>query len=272
MLQSTLFFAGMNVCTKMVSHLPAIEIVFFRCFISLLFCIVHLRVLKISWLGSHKQLLFLRGIFGTIALYFYFVTIQHMPLGTAVTIQFLSPVFSVIIAIWLLKEKVKIWQWLFFLMSFSGVFLIKGFDSRVQSIYLIMGIASAIFSALAYNMIRTIKGREHPVVVVLHFMLIGTITGCIGMLFHFKWPHGADWLYLILVGVFTQLGQLNMTKSLQLAQITEVSILNYLGVIYALVAGYFIFNEHYGLLAMVGILLVIAGVVCDLLYRNKRHA
>lgn len=269
MLQSTLWFAGMNVCAKLVNHLPAMEVVFFRCSIALLFCLISLQRQNVSWVGSNRKLLLLRGIFGTIALYWYFLTLHHMPLGSAVTIQYLSPIFSVIVAIFLLNEKVKLPQWFFFLISFAGVILIKGFDERVSVYYLMIGIGSSIFSALAYNMIRTIKGKEHPIVVVLHFMLIGTIAGFVFTIFNFEMPQGWDWLFLILVGVFTQLGQVQMTKSLQLAQIAEVSILVYTGVIYAIVAGYFIFNETYGAIAVVGIMLVIGGVVMNILYGRK---
>lgn len=272
MIQSTLWFAGMNVCAKLLNHLPAMEVVFFRCAIALSFCLILLKRENISWagVGSNRKLLFLRGAFGTIALYWYFVTLHHMPLGSAVTIQFLSPIFSVIVAIFVLNEKVKLPQWFFFLFSFCGVLLIKGFDERISMFYLAMGIGSAIFSAFAYNMIRTIKGKEHPIVVVLHFMLIGTITGFVFTIFNFEMPHGWDWLYLMLVGVFTQMGQINMTKSLQISNIAEVSILNYLGVIYALVLGYFIFNETYGMVAILGIVFVIGGVAMNILYDRRK--
>lgn len=269
MLQSTLWFAAMNVFAKLLNHLPVMEVVFFRCAISLTFCLVLLKQQDIASTGSNGKLLFLRGAFGTIALYGYFVTLHHMPLGSAVTIQFLSPIFSVIVAIFMLNEKVKLPQWFFFLFSFCGVLLIKGFDERISLFYLTVGIGSAIFSSFAYNMIRTIKGKEHPLIVVLHFMLIGTITGFIAMLFDFEMPQNWDWLYLILIGVTTQYGQIHMTKSLQVSNIAEVSILNYLGVLYAIIAGYLIFNESYGWLAILGIVFVIGGVVMNVVYTAK---
>ena len=269
MLQSTLWFAAMNVFAKLLNHLPVMEVVFFRCAVSLTFCLVLLKRQNISSTKGNSKLLFLRGAFGTIALYGYFVTLHHMPLGTAVTIQFLSPIFSVIVAIFMLNEKVKLPQWFFFLFSFCGVLLIKGFDERVSLSYLLLGIGSAIFSSFAYNMIRTIKGKEHPLIVVLHFMLIGTITGFIAMFFDFEMPQKWDWLYLVLIGVSTQYGQIHMTKSLQVSNIAEVSILNYLGVLYAIVAGYFIFNESYGWLAVLGIVIVISGVVMNVVYTAK---
>ena len=73
--------------------------------------------------------------------------------------------------------------------------------------------------------------------------------------------------FLILIGVFTQLGQLNLTKALQQDKVANVSIINYTGIIYAIVAGYFIFGEHYGAGSFAGIVLVIAGVLLSMIYR-----
>ena len=83
-------------------------------------------------------------------------------------------------------------------------------------------------------------------------------------------PSLYEWGCLILVGLFTQLGQVNMTKALQMEKIAGVSILNYIGVLYATLAGYFIFHETYNLTTIGGMLLVVAGVVLSMLvYRTK---
>lgn len=83
------------------------EVVFVRCFVSMLLCFTIVFRDKLDWKGSNRKLLLARGMFGTTALYTFFITLREMPLGTAVTIQYLSPVFTTIIAIFLLKEKVK---------------------------------------------------------------------------------------------------------------------------------------------------------------------
>ena len=267
MLLATFYFAIMNIFIKLVSNLPAIEIVFFRCGISLLICYFQLYKEGIDWRGSNKKLLLIRGIIGTIALHSYFITIAHMPLGTAVIIQYLSPIFTTILAIFILSEKVKPVQWLFFLISFAGVFIIKEFDERIDLLYLFIGLFSAVASAFAYITIRYLKEKENPLVVVFHFQLVGAITGLAFSTPIFVMPVGMEWVFLILIGVFTQLGQLNLTKALQQDKVANVSIINYTGIIYAIVAGYFIFGEHYGAGSFAGIVLVIAGVLLSMIYR-----
>lgn len=265
MLWATFWFALMNFFVKKLAHLPTMELVFFRCGIATIISFVALHRAGVDWIGSNRKLLLLRGLFGNIALFAFFYTLQHMPLGTAVTIQYLSPVFTSIFAIFLLKEKVLPVQWLFFLISFAGVILVRGWEQSVAWELVFIGLFSSVFSALAYNMVRTLREKEHPLVVVLHFQLLGAVAGGIVSVFNWESPQGYDWLWLLFIGVFTHLGQANLTRSLQSENIARVSILNYLGVGYAIFFGVMFFHETYEPVQLLGMLMVIGGVVFNLL-------
>ena len=128
MFLSTLSFGLANVFVKQLSHIPAMEVVFFRCALATIFCFIGLRRAQADWIGSNRTLLLLRGIFGTTALYLFFITIQNIPLASAVTIQYLSPIFTAVIAIFVLSEKVRPLQWVFYTLAFAGVLLIERFD------------------------------------------------------------------------------------------------------------------------------------------------
>jgi drug/metabolite transporter (DMT)-like permease len=268
---SAFSFSLMNVLVKQLSHIPAMEIVFFRCVVSAIACWIGLRGTNADLLGNNKLLLFLRGASGTTALFCFFITIQHVPLASGVTLSYLSPIFTTIIAIFLLSEKVKAIQWIFYAISFGGVFIIKGFDANFPTIYFITGILSAIFSGIAYNLVRSLKEKEHPLVIVLHFQIVGIIAGFIYILFDWKTPQGFDWIYLIATGILTQLGQVHLTHALQAEKVAQVSIVNYTGIIYALVFGWLVFGEIYTLQTLIGILLVIAGVILSIIF-NQRNA
>jgi drug/metabolite transporter (DMT)-like permease len=270
MLLSTFFFALMNVFIKLVPEIPAMEIVFFRCLVSMLICFIGIRRARVDWLGNSRLLLFLRGAFGTSALYLFFITLQNVPLASSVTISYLSPIFTTIIAVFILKERVYALQWAFFVVSLIGVFVMKGFDTRIPPVYFATGIASGFFSALAYNMVRSLKGKEHPLVVVLHFQLVGVVVGFVATLFNFRLPNVYELVLLIGIGLATHLGQVYLTKALQAEKIAKVSILNYLGIIYALVFGWLIFGETYTLQTALGILLVTAGVAGSVVYSRRK--
>lgn len=263
-------FSLMNVFVKQLSHLPAMEVVFFRCVVSAMACLVGLRGTQVNLLGNNHLLLLARGTSGTIALFCFFTTLQNVPLASGVTLSYVSPIFTTIIGVFALGEKVRLLQWLFFLISFAGVFIIKGFDANFPLIYFFTGLAAALFSGIAYNLVRRLKEQEHPLVIVLHFQIVGIIAGFIYVLFDFKMPQGIDWLYLLMTGILTQYGQIYLTKALQTERVAQVSIINYAGILYALFFGWLIFGEIYTIQTILGIALVIGGVVLSIIYGKKR--
>lgn len=271
MLLSTLAFFLANICVKQVAHIPAMETVFFRCVVASTFCLIGLYRAKADPIGSNHLYLLLRGVFGTTALFCFFLTLQQMPLASAQTIQYLSPIFTATIAIFVLSEKVKFAQWVFYAISFAGVLLIQQFDSRISPFYLAIGIISAFCSGMAYNLVRSLRGKEHPLTVVLHFQLVGTVVGFISLFFEWKTPEGWDWFYLFLVGVFSQLGQIFLTNALQRERIAGVAIVNYTGLIYAVTIGWLVFGETQGIISLAGMLLVVGGVLLSVLYGRRQQ-
>ncbi len=259
----------MSIGVKYLQAIPSYEIVFFRALVSLIVCYVMVKQQKIHPWGNDKKNLLLRGTFGTAGLLMYFYTIQQMPLASAVTIQYLSPIFTIIIAGFMLKEYPRPIQWFFFLLSFSGIIMIKGFDPRILPFDVVIGVAAAICSGFAYNFIRKLKVSDHPLVVVLYFPLVtvpivGTYT-----IFHWVQPQPFEWLILIAIGIATTFAQIFMTKAYQLERAANVSNFNYLGSVYALVVGYFIFGESIGVLGMVGMAVIFGGVLLSAKFKTK---
>ncbi len=209
-----------------------------------------------------------RWLSGAIALILYFRLIHQIPLANAVILQYLAPVFVTVIGIFMVKEPVKPVQWLFFLVSFSGILVVQGFDFRIEPIHVIIGVTASFFMGLAYNCIRKMKSTEHPLVIILYFPLITLpIAGTYSAL---NWvpPSGWDWLFLLFVGLFTQFAQFFMTKSLQTEELSKVSIINYIGIIFALVFSY-AFGETFNLMTYIGMTLVILGVVLNVYFKEK---
>jgi drug/metabolite transporter (DMT)-like permease len=273
MLISTFFFGIANHCVKKISHIPPMEIVLVRCVMGVMFSWWALRGVGIDWKGNDRISLLLRGLFGTTALSLFFITVQNMPIATAMTVHYLSPIFTAILAMLILKEKVTGFQWLFYLAAFSGVLLIERVDTKVSLILVGLGVIAALFSGVAYNLVRRLRNTEHPMTVVLHFQFFGTLAGLIFLfLYGWSYPGLIDWVFLIVIGIASQLGQVYLTKALQREAASSVVIASYTGLIYAIVFGWIFFDEAHTLLTFAGMALVVLGVVASVLYSsNKRR-
>lgn len=285
MLTSTIAFAIVNALIKTLGHLPAFEKVFFRCLVSLVISIGYLTKIKVNLLGNNRKYLLLRGLSGSIALTLFFIVIERIPLASAVTIQYLSPIFTAIFGLYMLKEKVSLPQWLFFLVSFGGVLIMKGFDHRIDDFSLLLGVLSACLSGVAYNCIRKCRDTDHPVVIVLYFPLVATpLLSLFIFFFHigpfegmfpmkvWETPQGWDWLILLIIGLFTQVAQVCMTKALHLDNAAPVTNMKYLGSVFALLIGFVFFGESFEFMALLGIVTVVLGVILNVTYKHKTNA
>ena len=264
MLLATLGFTTMQIFVKELAGFHISQIVFFRSAITALFCIVLLRRQRVSLLGNRRKLLIIRAICGTTSMVLFFLTIQRMPLGASVSLRYLSPVFTAIFAVLLLKEKVKPIQWVFFLIALLGVFLLKGFDIRIDNLSLIMGVAGALFAGIVYVIIRNLGTAEHPLVIVNYFMFFASVLAGIVMIFYWQSPTLIEWLMLLSMGIFGYLGQLYMTKSFQIEAASRVAPVKYMELVYSLIVGFFWFGESYTFLAFLGILMILGSMLLNL--------
>lgn len=270
MIISTLAFACMNAIVKHLTHLSAFQIVFFRSVSSLFFTFGFLLKNKIPILGNQKKLLIIRGLVGVTSMTLFFMATKYLPIGTAVSLRYMAPIFAAVFAIYFLKEKIKPLQWIFFTMAFAGVLILKGFDTGLDGYGLILIFISAIFSGLVYIVISKIGKGDHPVVVVNYFMVISTLVG--GVLSINNWinPQGMEWLMLLGLGCFGYFGQVYMTKAFQIASTNQVAPLKYLEVVFTLLLGVLLFSEVYTLFSLLGIALIICGLILNALYKDKK--
>ena len=266
---ATFIFGLMTVFVKLVPAIPALEIIFFRALVAVVLSYWGIKRARVSIWGHNKGMLILRGVAGVTALSLNFWLIQEIPLAAASTLTYLAPISTTIIGIWFVKEKVSPLQFLFFAISFSGILVIQGFDARISLLHLGVGLVTCLFMGLAYNCVRKLSTSEHPLVIILYFPLVCLpITGLWSLLFWVQ-PEGLEWFYLFMVGITSQVAQYFMTRSYQLAEISTVSIVNYTGIIYAIIMGYIFFGEGFNLLTYLGMALVLAGVILNVMWKKS---
>lgn len=270
MLLATFLFAWMAVFVKLLPEIPVMEIILFRSVISLALCWVSLRRQGINLFGHRRPLLILRGLAGALALGMNFYLLQEIPLATASTLTYLAPITTTLIGIYFVGEKVSPLQLAFFALSFMGVLVVQGFDTRVSGFHLGIGVITSLMMGVAYNCVRKLSSSEHPLVIIFYFPLMALPIA--GTASYFVWvqPQGWQWFYIVMVGVTTQLAQYFMTRAYQLAEISTVSIVNFTGIIFSIVLGLILFKEQFNLLTYGGMLLVLLGVVLNVLFKGGR--
>lgn len=284
---SGIFFFFVNFIVKMLGHpedapvsglqrFPTHELVFFRSVVSFSISAAIVLYRGLPFFGNNKRWLLLRGTAGMIALTLFFFTLHHLPLAIASTLQYLSPIFTVLIASVLFKEEVTRLQYISSLIAFVGVVfigftgLISGFThGKADVLWIVLGVVSSLLSGLAYNAIVKLKSTEATVNIVMYFpMLALPVTG-FWCLLDFTMPRGIEWLLLLLIGIFTQIAQVALTRALMMEKTSVIVPFQYLGAIYALLSGWFVFGEQLEWLSLAGIVLVLIGVIVSTLFRKK---
>ncbi len=273
---SVVSFSIVNVFVKLLitQGLPAHELVLFRSLVSITFCIYIIKKRRIPFFGVNKKWLIARGLFGTTALLMFFLTLKDLSLAVATTVQYLSPIFTIIFAIYLNGQKIKLVQSLFFLISFLGIFIMKADDfffseGSMSWIPILLGLGSAILSGMAYNSIIKCKTTEAPITIVMYFPLIAIPIMSIWSLFDFVMPVGIQWLYILLLGCFTQVAQVSMTRALTSEKASVVTPYKYTGSIFAVIFGMIFFEEYLSWTVFLGIIVVLFGILTNTFYERK---
>ena len=269
MVISTLLFTIMNTLVKYLIDFGTFQLVFFRSLGSLVFTFSFLIQQKIPMWGNQKRLLVFRGFAGVTSMILFFFSLHYMSVGAAVTLRYTSPIFVALLAVFLLKEKIKLLQWIFFILAFIGVLMVKGFDPIVDFYGFTIILICAFFSAIVYLLISKIGKGDHPVVIVHYFMLIATLVGAIGCFYDWKTPVGIEWALLLSLGVVGFLAQIFMTKALQIGPAFQIAPFKYVEVVFSLLFGLLFFQELYNFYSLVGVFLIILGLALNLIYKSK---
>lgn len=270
MLLATVLYTSANLCVKALGHLPTEELVFLRSVVSLVLAGGWLLAKGKPLLGYNRRWLLVRGVFGTIGLATFFHTIRHIPLASATVIQYLSPIFTVLLARRFDgQQAMRPVQWGLFGLAFVGVLMVKGFDARVSWFYLALGVVSAAAAGVAYLATMKCRDTDHPVGVVIWFHLVAVPVS--GSLTAFTWvpPVGWEWGLALAVGLLSIVAQIAMTFALHQGQASTIMPFKYVGAVLAFISGLFLFDERLNGYALAGIGLVIVAVTLNTLLKRR---
>ena len=276
MLLSALISALNGAIAKILSQdLSALEIVFFRNLIGVILIVYALRHTPPILKGGKFHLLFLRGLFGFLAMILFFYTITTIPLGEAITLNKTSPFFVTLLAYYLLHEKINTKTILALLIGFLGIiFITKPFGLSISYEYF-LGILGGFFAAAAYATIKKIKDIYDTRIIMLSFMGVGTLFPII--LFSiapfitppehlaFLFPTFSSnfglkvWLLIGFMALISTLSQWLLTKAYSLSKASIIGVISYTNIPFAIGFGWMLGDAFPDFQTFMGIGLIVLG-------------
>ncbi|WP_115121799.1 DMT family transporter [Synechococcus sp. UW105] len=288
-----LAFSVMTVCVKQLGgELPVAEIVLVRSLISILITLVMLKQAQVSPWGQQRSLLLLRGVLGTTALLCFFEALARLPLAAATLLQYTYPTLTALSAWVWLGEPIRRRIGLAVLLGLAGVMLVVQPEwigspvlgsltgssttslapstAALPAIAVVIGLAGALLTALAYVSVRQLSVREHPLVIVFYFPLVSVPATLPFLWGDAIWPSSVQWFWLVGVGVFTQLGQVWLTEGLATLPAARATSINYVQVVFAALWGVMFFAEPITSTMVVGAACVLGATLISLSARQPR--
>ena len=265
---ASLFFSLMTLCVKNIDRrIPIFELVFFRSILSLMITLLIIKKKNINPLGKKRPLLILRGVLGTAALVCIFYSIRNMPLSISTVIQYTYPIFISIFASVFINEKLNrnlvfalIIGWIGILVILNPIQL-SNINVDIQNIWIFVAFLGSICTSLAYVTVKKLSFTEDVYVIIAYFPLISSTTLLPIVLINWVTPNLNELIWIIGIGLFTQLGQTFLTIGLKNLPASEASTINYLQVLFGSIWGVIFFNEIININFLLGASLVLLGTI-----------
>jgi drug/metabolite transporter (DMT)-like permease len=271
MVYSVIATSLMYAIIKYLKDFSVYQIIFYRAIVTLAFTTPLILITKIKILGNNKVILLFRGFLGLISMVFFFQSIKYLDLGISVSIRYTSPIFATIFAVLFLREKVKIIQWVFIIISFTGIILINVIGVEIDLIGFLYALLSAISLGLVFLITNKIGNTENPLVIINYFMFIALVFS--GLMAIDKWvsPTLFELMLLIVSGGLGYIGVLYLTKSFQNGKVNIVAPLKYLEVIFTIILGVCFFGEIHTEYSLLAIFLILIGVFFNILLKKNKY-
>ena len=262
----------MEILVKFLSSsYPIGELVFFRGFFGLLPIIFVMPKKKFfqNFKTKKIKLHIFRTITGCFALISIFFGLKYLPLADAISITFAAPIFATIFSIFFLKEIVGKKRWFAVLIGFLGILIILKPGTSLFSIYSIFPILFCVGFAASASLIRILSKTDKNYLISFYYTAGLTLVSLFLDPLSWKIPLFKDCLLLISIGIIGSLGNIIITEAYRKSEISLITPIKYLNLIFAIVFGYFLFNEVPEYSTLIGSVFIIVSTVIIFIRERK---
>ena len=275
MFLSVCAFSVMDLIVKWSENYPVGEVLFFRGFCGLipLFFLIPKKKYFNFYKTDRPFLHLKRCVAGLIAIIAIFIALRKLPLATVTGISFAAPIFATILSIFLLNEKVGLYRWLAVLMGFIGIIIISepGFSS--MNLYYIYPVIFCLGLSYVAITIKQLSSTEPVWLISFYFSLSIMLMSFFTIPQGWRVPNINDLILLSLLGILGGLANLWLTQSYKFSDVSLVTPLKYLGLVFAIIFGYIFWYEIPTYKTLIGSTLVIISSIIIFrreIYLNKQ--
>lgn len=268
-------YAVSDACVKFIDGaIPPYETAFYGALAGII-VIPFLKSHDNQWIdiirSKNWAMWFLRTISGAFGVIGSVTAFTHLSMAEAFTLIFLQPLFVSILSMIFLKEPIGWRRWLAIIIGFLGVLIVLRPGFRQLNIGHIGAVFAGLSGAISIIIVRHMGGKEKRIT-LYSSGIIGSIVIC-GMLSipHYIEPKGIEWLYLASYGLLAALGALFLMTAARLVPAIAIATPQYSQMIWAILFGYFIFNDQLDMPMAIGILLIMASSLLTFLREKQRH-
>ena len=256
-------FSVMDLIVKWSDSYPLGQVIFFRGFFGMVlyFLIMPRNRIKNFYVTHRPGLHFQRCFFGLIALLAIFTALRNLPLATVVSISFAAPIFTTILSIFLLNEKVGLFRWIAVIVGFIGIMIITEPGLSSLNVYFIYPVIFCLGMSYVAITIRQLSTSEPVWLISLYFSATITFASLFTIPYGWIMPDIEDLMLLMSIGILGGAANLWLSQSYKFSEVSLVTPLKYLALVFAIIFGYFIWNEIPSIKTLTGAFLVITSSI-----------
>lgn len=269
-MSAAVFTADVSVLRYLSSNVPFEQIIFFRSLSQLLIISVWIRMApEIPFTSPRWHMLVIRGITSLVCWWLYYLSFKKLDLAVASTLTFTTSLFVVLLAPFILHEKIGLKRGIATILGFIGVVLASEVKSYGIDSGVLLGLASAFFAAILVFQNRLLVKTEHTATIMFWIGMVATIGTVPGLILSWKIVSLQDFLLLSIAGSLGTFGMLLTVEAYRFGEVSALAPFPYMRILFALCAGYFLFSETVSFFEISGAVVI---VICGFIASERRKS
>lgn len=267
-MSAAIFTADVTALRYLSPDVPFVLIIFFRSLLQLLMVTAYIRKqASVPFKSPRWPMLVMRGITSLICWWLYYLSFKKLDLALASTLTFTTSLFVVLLAPFVLREKIGPKRAIATILGFMGVVLASEIDGYVVDSGVLLGLGSAFAAAILIFQNRLLVKTEHTATIMFWIGMVATISTTPGAILGWTFVSMQDLVLLCLAGALGTFGMLLTVEAYRFGEVSALAPFPYTRILFALGAGYFLFAERVSPYEFTGAVII---VICGLIASERR--